>query len=238
MKLLVTADLHYNLRQFDWLLKQAAAVDLMVLAGDFLDIGSYVSPDVQSQVVEKYLVKIRASTRVVASSGNHDIDCREPGAAYTARWIQDLRGEGIEVDGDTIHLGDVTVSVCPWAMHAGQRETTLAQLRRQATQRRATWIWVHHAPPNATPLSWNGKIHLGEPELNGWIAELKPDLVFSGHIHQAPFREGGSWVEKLGDTTAFNAGYEMAAVPPHLRLDLEARSVEWCSSEGCTSGVL
>ncbi|HSJ02396.1 MAG: metallophosphoesterase [Verrucomicrobium sp.] len=235
MKLLVTADLHYNLKQFDWLLRQAADVDLMVLAGDFLDIGSYVSQDVQSQVVEKYFQKLKARTRVLASSGNHDIDRPEPGAPYSAQWVQELRESGIEVDGDTIEAGDVTISICPWAMHDSQRLRTLAQLREAAPKRKKLWIWVHHAPPDHTPVSWTGKQFFGEASLNDWIDELKPDLVFCGHVHQAPFHMGGSWHTQMHKTVAFNAGYEMTVVPPHLRVDLVTRQIDWFSSEGSES---
>src|SRR5437763_1293129 len=38
MRCLFVADLHYSLPQFDWLLKAAAGYDLVVLAGDALDI--------------------------------------------------------------------------------------------------------------------------------------------------------------------------------------------------------
>jgi predicted phosphodiesterase len=40
MRCLFVADLHYSLPQFDWLLRSAAGYDLVVLAGDALDVGS------------------------------------------------------------------------------------------------------------------------------------------------------------------------------------------------------
>jgi Icc-related predicted phosphoesterase len=230
-KLLVTADLHYNLKQFDWLLRQVGEVDAMVLAGDFLDIGSYVSADVQSQVVEKYLEKLRQDIRVFASSGNHDVDQPAEGAAFAAEWLQDLRDTGIEVDGDTVDVGDVTISICPWTLYPDQQEQALASLRAAGAKRKGTWIWVHHSPPDQTPISWTGKLHFGDLALKEWIEELKPDLVFCGHVHQAPFHSSGSWKVLLGRTVAFNAGYEMSSTPPHLWVDLNTRTVEWCCSE-------
>lgn len=234
-KLLVTADLHYNLKQFDWLLRQVGEVDAMVLAGDFLDIGSYVSADVQSQVVEKYLEKLRQDIRVFASSGNHDVDQPDEGAAFAAEWLQELRDAGIEVDGDTVEVEDVTISICPWTLHPGQQEQALASLRAAGAQRKGTWIWVHHSPPDQTPISWTGKVHFGDQVLKAWIEELQPDLVFCGHVHQAPFHSGGSWQVLLGRTAAFNAGYEMSSTPPHLWVDLNTRTVEWCCSEESVS---
>ena len=46
MKLLFVADLHYALRQFDWLAAQAANYDLAVIGGDLLDLGSVLDLEV------------------------------------------------------------------------------------------------------------------------------------------------------------------------------------------------
>ena len=40
MKVLVVSDLHYTLKQLDWVTMVAGEFDLVVMAGDFLDIGS------------------------------------------------------------------------------------------------------------------------------------------------------------------------------------------------------
>ena len=42
MRCLVVADLHYSLPQFDWLLSAASQFDLVIFAGDALDVGSSV----------------------------------------------------------------------------------------------------------------------------------------------------------------------------------------------------
>ncbi len=42
MKLLLVSDLHYALPHFDWVLDQAADFDVVVLAGDQLDLSSAV----------------------------------------------------------------------------------------------------------------------------------------------------------------------------------------------------
>lgn len=39
MKILIVSDIHYSLKQFDWLLKVAHNFDLIVIAGDLLDVG-------------------------------------------------------------------------------------------------------------------------------------------------------------------------------------------------------
>jgi hypothetical protein len=42
MKCLLVADLHYDLRKFDWVVAAAAHVDVVVLAGDHLDAAAVV----------------------------------------------------------------------------------------------------------------------------------------------------------------------------------------------------
>ncbi len=47
MKLLFIADLHYTLKQFDWLTANADAYNLVVIGGDLLDASSSLEFDVQ-----------------------------------------------------------------------------------------------------------------------------------------------------------------------------------------------
>ena len=74
MRLLLVADLHYSLPQFDWVLDMAPDFDVVVMAGDHLDLGSIVDGRAQSVVVRKYFSRLRAKTRLVICSGNHDLD--------------------------------------------------------------------------------------------------------------------------------------------------------------------
>ena len=78
MRCLVVADLHYSLPQFDWLLAAAPEFDLVIFAGDALDVGSFVDFRAQILVVKKYLTLLSGVTRVVLCSGNHDLDERSP----------------------------------------------------------------------------------------------------------------------------------------------------------------
>ena len=65
MRCLVVADLHYSLPQFDWLLSAAPNFDLVVFAGDALDIGSLVDFRAQIVVVKKYMELLSGITRVI-----------------------------------------------------------------------------------------------------------------------------------------------------------------------------
>ena len=91
MQCLFVADLHYSLPQFDWLLQSAPRYDVVVLAGDALDIGSNVDFRAQTLVVRKYLQRIAATTRLIVCSGNHDLDSRSESGEKVARWISEIR---------------------------------------------------------------------------------------------------------------------------------------------------
>ena len=76
VRVLLVSDLHYDLRKLDWVLAQAADVDLLVVAGDLLDIASGVPLDAQIVVVLEYLARFADRTTTVVCSGNHDLDHR------------------------------------------------------------------------------------------------------------------------------------------------------------------
>ena len=114
MRCLVVADLHYSLPQFDWLLSAAPNFDLVIFAGDALDIGSSVDFRAQIVVVKKYLSLLSGITKVILCSGNHDLDERSPEGEKISRWIGEVRELGIACDGDSLTIGDTLFTVCPW----------------------------------------------------------------------------------------------------------------------------
>jgi Icc-related predicted phosphoesterase len=231
MRCLLVADLHYALPQYDWLLKTAPKYDAVVLAGDALDMGSSVAYRAQIVVVRKYLQRIAGVTRLLVCSGNHDLDSRDEAGEKVARWVADLRGADITTDGDCINLDDMLISVCPWWDGPVAQARLLAQLERDAAARAGRrWVWVHHAPPFGSPTSWSGSRSLGDVELAGLISRYDPDLVFSGHIHQAPFRKGGCWTDRMNATWVFNAGHQFGAPPAHIALDTTAQEAVWLSA--------
>jgi len=142
MRCLVVADLHYSLPQFDWLLSAAAQFDLVIFAGDALDIGSAVDFRAQILVVKKYLSRLSGLTRVILCSGNHDLDERNADGEKIARWIGDVRELGVACDGDSLMIGDTLFTVCPWWDGPRTRDDVDAQLAADAgglDGRR--WIW-------------------------------------------------------------------------------------------------
>lgn len=232
MKLLFLADLHYTLKQFDWLAANAGNFDAIVIGGDLLDLGSVLDFDVQIVVIEKYLERIRQTTRLIVSSGNHDGDSRNGANESVARWIRESKADGLFVDGDNLEFSGVFVTICPWWDGPESRAALEAQLARDAQKARGRWIWVHHAPPAGSPVCWSGRRFGGDTFLREWIERFAPDLVLSGHIHNAPFSTQGSWVDRIGKTWVFNPGRQIGASPTHIDLDLDNMTAEWISMEG------
>jgi len=232
VKLLLVSDLHYSLRQFDFVADLAPHFDAVVIAGDLLDLRSPVPIAAQAVAMSAQLAKIGSRGTVVACSGNHDLDDRDDAGEKAARWLQGARGPGVHVDGDSVQVGDVLLTTCEWWEGPVGRARLGERLTADAAAERAHWVWVYHAPPSGSRLSWDGRRDYGDDALAAWMTEFSPDFVVTGHIHQAPFVTDGGWAERIGTTWLFNPGHEPGPVPPHIVLDLGAGQATWFSSEG------
>lgn len=232
MRCLVVADLHYSLPQFDWVLNAAPHFDVVIIAGDALDIGSVVDFRAQIVVVRKYLQMLASKARVILCSGNHDLDERDRSGEKISRWIGDVGNLGIAHDGDSLTIGDTFFTVCPWWDGPRIKAQIGVQLEEAAASHRGRWIWVHHAPPANSPTSWAGSRFQGDIELVQWIEIYRPDIVLSGHVHQSPFTKDGSWYDRIGATWVFNAGHQFGSLPAFIALDLDAGHAFWLSAAG------
>lgn len=232
MKILAVSDLHFGLTQFDWVVQQAGNYDLVIIAGDLLDLAGHLDLDSQITVVVKYLRTISAKTRLLVCSGNHDGDEKNEAQEFIARWLQRVRGAGLTVDGAGVTHDSVRLSVCPWWDGPSSRGTMQQFLRTESAARTGVWLWVHHAPPDGVGVSWTGSKHAGDAFLVDSIRELQPDFVFSGHIHNSPFRSGGAWASRIGRTWIFNSGHTTGVPPAYIELDLVKRTASWSSQAG------
>jgi Icc-related predicted phosphoesterase len=228
VQLLLTSDLHYNLRQYDWLVSVADQFDVVVVAGDHLDISSAVALKSQSVVVLRYLARLAQRTTVIASSGNHDLTTRNRHGEKVAGWLAEGRMVGALVDGDSLELDGIRITVCPWWDGPSTREELDARLREEAHDRPRYWVWVYHPPPAGSPTALGGGREYGDHDLRAWMNELRPDVVLTGHVHEAPFVSGGAWFEHTDNTWTFNPGrVAIGSVPNHVVLDLDARVASW-----------
>ena len=230
MRCLVVADLHYTLPQYDWLVAAADQFDLVVFAGDALDLASIVDVRAQIVVVKKYLALVAAKTRVLICSGNHDLEDRSPEGEKIAAWMATVRELGVAADGDDVMIGDTLFSICPWWDGPLVKAAIERQLDAAALRRPARWIWVHHAPPANSPVSWGGKRFFGDTELVGFIARHRPAMVISGHVHQSPFITDGSWFDRAGATWVLNTGRQPGRPPTFIVVDTDAQRAFWLAA--------
>lgn len=235
MRILLASDLHYKLRQYDWLVGAAPRFDAVVVAGDHIDTVSTVPGAVQVAALSASFAALAARAPLLVCSGNHDLDARSPAGEMTASWLDGLRGTALAVDGDTVRIGDTLFTVCPWwdgpHARAGVERLLETAARRRAEVPGGRWVWVYHAPP-AGALSWTGKRHFGDPVLPALVARHAPTAVLCGHIHEAPFKVGGAWADRLGDTWLFNAGQQIGDVPAHIAIDFSQQTATWYSLAG------
>ncbi len=238
MRCLLVSDLHYVLKQFDWVLGTAEDFDVVVVAGDHLDISSSVDARTQILVISKYLRQLNARTRVLVCSGNHDLDTRNAAGEKYSRWVTSLRAQEISTDGDSYEAQGALFTVCPWWDGPQTRQDVGALLERDAAKDKASWIWVYHAPPSDSPTCQAGKRSIGDDALADWIDQYEPQIVLCGHIHQSPFCKDGSWVDRLGSTWVFNAGRQIGPVPTHIIFDTKQEAALWFSLEGAEAVAL
>lgn len=225
--MLAVSDLHYRLPHYDWLVRAAADVDVVALCGDLADVVNPVPHTVQTVVLAKYLAQLADRATVLAASGNHDLDGPGTHGEQVAGWLRSAVDDRVHTDGTTTDIDDVRFTVCPWWDGPATRAEVAEQFQQAAANRPPVWVWLYHAPPAGTPLCSDGRREFPDHDLAGWIAEFQPDYVLCGHIHQAPWASGGSWHARLGQTWVFNPGKQIGPVPPHITLDLEARTADW-----------
>jgi Icc-related predicted phosphoesterase len=239
VELLLVSDLHYSLKQLDWVLAVAGDFDVVVVAGDHLDISSVVEPDAQIAVVLEYLSRLAQKTTTIACSGNHDLDGDNELDERYASWLRAATNAGVHVDGTRVAFDDTLITVCPWWDGPRTRDLVDRQLADDAAAvGDRDWIWVYHAPPDASPTSWTGKRHYGDTELSAWIDRHRPHLVLCGHVHQAPFADDGGWADRVGSTWVVNAGRQIGPVPAHVIVDTRTGRASWTSLDGVDELVL
>jgi Icc-related predicted phosphoesterase len=238
VRALTVSDVHYDLRQLDWVLAQAADFDLVVVIGDLLDIASTVPVEAQVPVILGYLERLVARSQVAVCSGNHDLTGRDADGERAALWLEGAASLGVVERGPLV-VGDALVTVCPWwdgplGRDRQERELTeLAEARSAVAEpAQGRWIWVYHWPPPDLPVSWIGTKYYGDADLAGWVERFAPDLVLTGHVHQSPWVDGGSWISAQGGTWIVNAGRQRGPVPTHVVVDLDGWTASWTTDEG------
>jgi len=232
VRYLVASDLHYALPQLDWIADQADAFDAVILAGDHLDAAGRADLSAQIALTVAFFGRLADETKVVVNSGNHDLTGRRDDGEKSALWLSRI-DERVTRDGESYRCGDDLITACAWWEADASRGELEAQLAEAAESRPAgRWIWVYHSPPDRSPTSWSGHRHYGDDVLNRLIETHRPDIVLTGHVHEAPFRPDGSWHDRIGETLVLNAGRQPGPIPAHLILDTTTGEIDWWTFEG------
>lgn len=253
MKLLFTSDTHNA--SFDDLRLAALARErgcaLLAVAGDLLDaFGKHPGTQVHSAV--GWLKALAAQVpHVAVCSGNHDPDGLN-GAEWLTRAAASVMASNLLVDGASVVLPGaggndpgLIVSSCPYWNIPEQGVTHHHWLKDQAEKvwkegRRLAdlhsgppWVVLHHEPPQGSRVAagsaWGED--LGPFWAAEWVRQYRPDYVLGGHIHQAPFVEGGAWADRVegSPTWAFNPGRGKGGCRA-IEIDPTARVARWFSS--------
>ena len=102
MRILLVSDLHYTLPQLDWVVRAGPDYDLVVIAGDSLDLRSAVPLEAQSVILMNYLATLHSAVPVAVSSGNHDLTGADARGEQAALWLAEAKEMGIPTDGDAL----------------------------------------------------------------------------------------------------------------------------------------
>lgn len=93
-----------------------------------------------------------------------------------------------------------------WGKSEDEIESDLTALEKSAGDPSRT-IFVVHTPPFMTKLDQSfGDAHFGSAGVKNWLASGQKHLVLSGHIHEAPFMNGGVWREEVSGTLCMQPG--------------------------------
>ncbi len=219
-----------NLKQFEWLAQEAEYVDLIVIAGDLLQLGHSSDKAEQISQIRPLLKHIRDRCPLLLSSGNHDGDQLNHADEECAAWIETLKTE-LACSSD-FENGKYRFTSCPWWNGPSTRKAMLDKIQGKQPAENVSWTWIHHAPPRGSKTAWTLKGDAGDPYLLKLIGRYQPDFVLCGHVHSAPFYADGAWSERVGKTWVFNPGKQIGDVPSHIQIDLAQQNARYSSLEG------
>jgi predicted MPP superfamily phosphohydrolase len=188
MKLLLTADLHFRVDWFRWLIEQAPNYGLVCIAGDLLDMFDVKSTREQAREVTGLIKELANIVPVAVCSGNHDnaggLISHDRASLY--KWLVELGAHPkIITDGVTRKLEDLILTTIPYLEG---RKINLARSRFNHSQ--ANWAALdvlHHVPPKTGP-GVSGE----ESEATALLLAYRPDYFVSGHDHAFRYKPNQS----------------------------------------------
>ncbi|MDI1248815.1 MAG: metallophosphoesterase [Lacunisphaera sp.] len=201
-RILHTADLHGRIDWLRWLHRQAPEFDLVVIAGDLLDLRDDRRT---KQKIDQISALLQSFPGPLAfCSGNHDPVPSDHGEEGPY-WFRPLRRRNLWIDGDRFKLGGHDFHCLGWG--------------NPVPPGRTGEVWITHAPPDGCIVGGSRYGHdFGDFELGqACRTEHGPSMVLCGHIH-AP----QCWQARVGQTLVLNPGHATdAPYPNHIVLDFD-----------------
>jgi uncharacterized protein len=213
MRIIAVSDIHGARGRVEAILEREGPCDLLVIAGDITTRGT-------AGEVESAITAFRSYAQpIVAVAGNMDPPSIEG--------VLDQLGVGIDGKGVVIgEAGFFGVSGSPFTPFSTPYEIPEEEILRRAEQgwamvAPARWkIFVPHAPPRGTKLdrTFSGA-HVGSTAVRDFITAHSPDVVISGHIHEA------RGMDVMGATSIVNCGqagkgeYAVITLGEHIRIE-------------------
>ena len=207
MRCLLVSDLHYTLKQFDWLLSIALPLfNAVVIAGDHLDISSTVALDAQVVVGSSSTCGVLGSRRrhlhglaratmisTVRNPDNEKVAALDvTRASYSASRPTETR---VEIGRHAVHHLSVV------GRPAGVLVPSARNWRAMPNSAAVRWVWVYHGPARTIA----GQLDRAESSmaitalvLNGSKQYQPGHRAHRAHSSGAVPKPGGSWVDRLG----------------------------------------
>ena len=194
MKIISFGDIHEDYRNLIPLKNELENADLVIVTGDLTNFNGRKEAEKVIEEITKY------NKNILAQLGN--LDQPEVNDYLTERGIN-LHGNGfIKDDIGIFGVGgsNQTPFNTPTEFNEDEIETFLLDGIDKIKDAKFK-IMVPHMPPKDTKLDIiSAGVHVGSQSVRDFILKHKPDIVLSGHIHEAR----GS--DKIENTVAFNAG--------------------------------
>jgi Icc-related predicted phosphoesterase len=194
MKILVIADIHGKYEALQKIMDAVSSeeFDLILSQGDFTDMFDNIPEFTQLEIADLIIQKLLIPGKeLLCVPGNHD--------PYE---IVDVFEEyNVNIHNKKKKRGGITFvgwggAETPFnTLFEPLEEETYGALSGLLANIKGLWVLVSHAPPKGTRLDTvNGKKHVGSASIRRIIAEKKPVLAVSAHIHEnrGTFKSGGT----------------------------------------------
>ncbi len=174
VKILAFTDVHSSVSQLMRVKKKAKNSDIVVFAGDLTLFGAGLSKMMR-------LVS-QLNKRVVMINGNHEGMDEMRHAALNYPNISFISGRHMVID-DILFIG---YSKGCFSSRVSSFKSFKERMKRIIVRNKdKKLVFVTHAPPYGTTTDMIDSDHFGNRDIRDFIRELKPDVVVTGHLHEA-----------------------------------------------------